>query len=96
MSSSLCFPIEIRRQRQKQNHGSIAYKQRMTASYNFLQWLASDWIHEIPLKCTTRLNAPPKHVENRGNSQLLNFNNFTYYNKIKINFYNKDRKILKF
>jgi hypothetical protein len=39
-----------------------------------------------------RLNALPKHIENRENSQLLNFNNFTYYNKINIIFYNKDKK----
>jgi hypothetical protein len=40
------------------------------------------FLHEIPLKCTIRLNAPPKPIENRENSQLLNFNNFTYYNEI--------------
>jgi hypothetical protein len=42
----------------------------------------ADSLLEIPLKCTTRLNALPKHIENRENSQLLNFNNFTHYNKI--------------
>jgi hypothetical protein len=55
-------------------------------SFTIILHSQSTPLHEIPLKCTIRLNALPKPIENRENSQLLNFNNFTYYNKINIIF----------